>query len=77
MPLQKSQLLRLLRISALLKENRYPNSESLVQEFRRLAVEEELPIDCGRKTVLRDMKLLQTSGHDPQVMKLLPLMTSS
>ena len=57
--MQKSQLHRLMRISALLKENRYPNSETLVKEFRRIAVEEELDIDCGRKTILRDMKVLE------------------
>ena len=59
MPINKSQMHRLLRISALLKENRYPNSETLVREFRRIAVEEELEIDCGKKTILRDMKLLK------------------
>ena len=59
MPVQKSQLHRLMRIAALLKENRYPNSEFLVKEFRRIAVEEELDIDCGKKTILRDMKVLE------------------
>ena len=59
MPMQKSQLHRLMRIAALLKENRYPNSETLVKEFRRIAVEEELEIDCGKKTILRDMKVLE------------------
>ena len=59
MPLQKSQMHRLMRIAALLKENRYPNSETLVKEFRRIAVEEELEIDCGKKTILRDMKVLE------------------
>lgn len=49
MPLQKSQMHRLMRIAALLKENRYPNSETLVKEFRRIALEEELEIDCGKK----------------------------
>ena len=48
-----------MRIAALLKENRYPNSETLVKEFRRIAVEEELEIDCGKKTILRDMKVLE------------------
>ena len=43
MPMQKSQLHRLMRIAALLKENRYPNSETLVKEFRRIAVEEDIP----------------------------------
>ena len=59
MPMHKSQLHRLMRIAALLKENRYPNSETLVREFRRIAVEEELEIDCGKKTILRDMKVLE------------------
>ena len=59
MPMQKSQLQRLMRIACALKENRYPNSESLVKEFRRIAVEEDIPIDCGKKTILRDMKVLE------------------
>ena len=59
MPMQKSRMHRLMRIAALLKENRYPNSETLVKEFRRIAVEEDLAIDCGKKTVLRDMKVLE------------------
>ena len=65
MPLQKSRMHRLMRIAALLKENRYPNSETLVKEFRRIAVEEELEIDCGKKTILRDMKLLETEFKCP------------
>ncbi len=59
MPVQKSQMHRLLRIASMLKENRYPNTESLVLEFRRIAVEEELPISCSRKTILRDMRVLE------------------
>ena len=59
MPMHKLQLHRLMRIAALLKENRYPNSETLVREFRRIALEEELGIDCGKKTILRDMKVLE------------------
>ena len=59
MPIQKAQLHRLIRIAALLKENRYPNSMSLVEEFRRVALEENLEIDCGKKTILRDMKTLE------------------
>ena len=59
MPISKSRMHRLLRITSLLKENRYPNSETLVKEFRRIAVEEDLEIDCGQKTILRDMKILK------------------
>ena len=57
--MHKSQMHRLIRIAALLKENRYPNSETLIKEFRRIALEEDLEIDCGKKTILRDMKVLQ------------------
>ena len=59
MPLHKSQMHRLMRIAALLKENRYPNSQSLIKEFQRMSVEEDLEIDCGKKTILRDMKVLE------------------
>ena len=65
MPIHKSQMHRLMRIAALLKENRWPNSETLVEEFRRLAWEEGLPIECTRKTVLRDMKVLKEEFHCP------------
>ena len=65
MPLQKFQMHRLMRIAALLKENRYPNSETLVKEFRRIALEEKLEIDCGKKTILRDMKILEEEFHCP------------
>ena len=59
MPMQKNQLHRLMRIAALLKENRYPNSQTLIEEFRRISLEEGLEIECVKKTVLRDMKLLE------------------
>lgn len=65
MPIQKNQLHRLMRIAALLKENRYPNSKTLIEEFRRISLEEGLEIDCVKKTVLRDMKLLETEFGCP------------
>lgn len=65
MPLQKFQMHRLMRIASLLKGNRYPNSETLVKEFRRIALEEDLEIDCGKKTILRDMKVLEEEFHCP------------
>ena len=65
MPLQKHQLLRLKRISALLKENRYPNAKTLVEEFKRMDLEENLNIACVQKTILRDMKLLKEEFNCP------------
>lgn len=65
MPMHKSQMHRLKRIAALLKENRYPNSETLVKEFRRIEQEEGLEIACGKKTILRDMKVLEQEFDCP------------
>ena len=65
MPMQKSQFQRLKRIAVELKENRYPNSEKLVAEFRRIAVEEDIPIDCVKKTILRDMNVLKNEFGCP------------
>lgn len=65
MPRQKKQLHRLKRIAALLKENRYPNSQTLIQEFARMELEENLDIACGKKTILRDMEVLEKEFNCP------------
>ena len=65
MPLQKHQLLRVKRISAVLTENRYPNAKTLVEEFKRMDLEETLNIACVQKTILRDMKLLKEEFNCP------------
>jgi len=65
MPMQKAQLQRLIRIAALLKENRYPNSKSLVEEFRQMEEEEGVNVNCVKKTILRDMKTLENDFHCP------------
>lgn len=65
MPIQKAQFQRLMRIAALLKENRYPNSETLVKEFQRIELDEGLGIDCCKKTILRDMKVLENEFNCP------------
>lgn len=65
MPVQKAQFQRLMRIAALLKENRYPNSETLVKEFQRIEQDEGLEIDCCKKTILRDMKVLENEFNCP------------
>lgn len=65
MPVCKSQMRRLLRISALLKENRYPNSKTLMEEFRNMELAEQIPVECCKKTVLRDLKVLQNEYGCP------------
>lgn len=58
MPIQKNQFRRLLHIANLLKENRYPNAQSLLEDFRRIKEEEGVDMECSTKTLLRDMKTL-------------------
>ena len=65
MPIQKAQFHRLSRIVALLKENRYPNSKTLQKEFQRMELEEELPVECSRKTILRDLETLEKEFKCP------------
>ncbi len=65
MPVQKAQFHRLKHIASQLKENRYPNAVSLVEDFRRIALEEELPIQCSLKTVQRDIQTLRNEFQCP------------
>ncbi len=65
MPRQKKQLHRLMHIAALLKENRYPNSQTLIREFERISLEDGLDIACGKKTILRDMEILEKEFNCP------------
>lgn len=59
MPVSNKQLKRLIRFSAQLKENRYPNCSSFVRELRDADVSENISIACTGKTVYRDIELLK------------------
>jgi len=61
MPVSKKQLLRLVRLVAQLKENRYPNCVSFADELRKLDTEENLNLSCTPKTISRDIAVLK---HD-------------
>lgn len=65
MPLQKDQTLRLLRIVARLKENCYPNAQSMVKEFRDIDIDENINISCTTRTVQRDFELLKNEFNCP------------
>lgn len=59
MPLQKNQLRRLIHIATQLRENRYPNATTLLEDFREISRKERLDMDCSRKTIQRDMNDLR------------------
>ncbi len=65
MPLSKKQLVRLVRLVAQLKENRYPNCASFAEEMRRLDLDENLNLSCTPKTIARDISVLKKDFGAP------------
>ena len=59
MPLSKKQLMRLVRLVSLLKENRYPNCSRFSEEMRKVDLDENLNVACTPKTIFRDIQTLK------------------
>lgn len=65
MPLSKKQLVRLVRLVAQLKENRYPNCARFAEEMRQADLEENLNVACTPKTIFRDIQTLKQDFDAP------------
>lgn len=65
MAVGRKQLVRLIRLVAQLKENRYPNCSSFATELRQLDLEENLNVACTAKTVARDIAVLKRDFDAP------------
>lgn len=65
MPLSKKQLIRLVRLVAQLKENRYPNCSRFAEEMRKADLGENLSIACTPKTIFRDIQTLKNDFGAP------------
>lgn len=65
MPISKKQLVRLIRLVAQLKENRYPNCTSFAADLRKADVDENLNLACTEKTIYRDIQLLKDDFDAP------------
>ena len=65
MAVGRKQLVRLIRLVAQLKENRYPNCSSFAAELRQLDLEENLNVACTAKTVARDIAVLKRDFEAP------------
>ena len=65
MAVGRKQLVRLIRLVAQLKENRYPNCSSFATELRQLDLEENLNVACTAKTVARDIAILKRDFDAP------------
>ena len=65
MAVGRKQLVRLIRLVAQLKENRYPNCSSFAAELRQLDLEENLNVACTAKTIARDIAVLKRDFDAP------------
>lgn len=65
MPMSNKQLKRLVKFSAQLKENRYPNCSSFAEDLRRADIAENVNIACTEKTIHRDIEVLKKQFDCP------------
>lgn len=65
MPASKKQLMRLIRLAAQLKENRYPNCASFAEEMRKADLDENRNLACSPRTVYRDIQTLKEDFGAP------------
>ncbi len=65
MPISKKQLMRLIRLAAQLKENRYPNCTTFAEELCKADLRENLNLACTAKTIFRDIQTLKDDFAAP------------
>lgn len=65
MPENKKQLLRLIKLVAELKENRYPNCHSFAEKLKKIDKDENLNVSCKAKTIQRDIRTLKEEFGAP------------
>ncbi|MEI6422041.1 MAG: WYL domain-containing protein [Lentisphaerota bacterium] len=65
MPVNKKQLLRLIRLVSELKQNRYPNCQSFADKLLKAEDWENLNIACNAKTIQRDIRTLKADFGAP------------
>ena len=65
MAVGRKQLVRLIRLVARLKENRYPNCTTFAAELRQLDLDENLNVACTAKTIARDIIVLKRDFDAP------------
>ena len=65
MPVNKKQLLRLIKFIAELKQNHYPNSITFAEKLKQMDLVENLNISCSARTVQRDIDVLKSEFDAP------------
>ncbi|MCP4177933.1 MAG: WYL domain-containing protein [bacterium] len=62
---RSKQLIRLVRFTAELKENRYPNAKSFSKKLTEMQFDSGYSLSCSEKTIYRDIELLKNRFDAP------------
>lgn len=65
MPVNKKQLLRMVKFISELKQNRYPNSITFAEKLKQMDLQENLNVSCSARTVQRDIDVLKNEFDAP------------
>ncbi|MBR4666722.1 MAG: WYL domain-containing protein [Lentisphaeria bacterium] len=65
MPVNKKQLLRMIRFVAEMRKNAYPNASTFARKLREMDLNENLNISCSERTIMRDLDALRKDFDAP------------
>ena len=67
MPVNKKQLMRLIKFVAEMRKNAYPNASTFARKLREMDLKENLNISCSERTIMRDVDTLRKDFGAPIV----------
>ena len=65
MPINKKQLLRMIKFVAEMRKNNYPNAATFKRKLREMELDENLNISCSERTIMRDLDTLRKDFGAP------------
>ena len=67
MPINKKQLMRLIKFVAEMRKNAYPNASTFARKLKEMDLNENLNISCSERTIMRDLDTLRKDFNAPIV----------
>ena len=61
----QEQALRLMKFVAEMRKNNYPNASSFAKLLRQADLDENIPLSCSTRTIMRDIDELRTKYNAP------------
>lgn len=65
MPINKKQVIRMIKFVAELRKNSYPNAASFVRKLREADLQANMNISCSERTIARDLEVLRNEFNAP------------